>query len=370
MHLFYRNVNQAFRGIVSGIQTHRIPTATSSSRNGDVIKVVEPVIVTYTHPRERVLFNQARDCNPFFHLFESLWMLAGRNDVAPLAYYNSQIKDYSDDGKTLNGAYGYRWRQFFAHGSSPTSFDQLQEITDELRKDPDSRRCVLQMWSSLADLGAGALTKDKPCNTHAYFSVQNKRLDMTVCNRSNDLIWGMLGANVVHFSFLQEYLAACIGVDVGVYHQLTNNLHAYMSRWHPSEWIDDYTRASTDEPTMSYDQSQRVNLGPQLVAHPKRFDAECKAFIDSIDRSFEEPFLKSVAQPMMMAFRAHKERRYIGSSASAFNHIDRVWADDWRIAGTLWLRKRQQNWEKKKNDSNPYTACEKHRQSKTGANEA
>ncbi len=100
MHYTFRNVNDAFKGLVTAIAREKVATVRTPSRAGDVIQVREPVMVTYTHPRERVLFNRTRDCNPFFHLFESLWMLAGRNDVAPLAFYNSKIADFTNDGKT------------------------------------------------------------------------------------------------------------------------------------------------------------------------------------------------------------------------------------------------------------------------------
>src|SRR5690606_9555427 len=128
-------------GLVSGVHDGSIPTTKTSSRNGPVAQILEPVIVTYTHPRERVLLYTERDCNPFFHLYESLWMLAGRNDVAPLAYYNKRMPEFSDDGKTFHGAYGYRWRTHFG-------WDQLRAIVEELRTNSNSRRVVLQMWDA------------------------------------------------------------------------------------------------------------------------------------------------------------------------------------------------------------------------------
>ncbi|MCK9568820.1 thymidylate synthase, partial [Candidatus Pacearchaeota archaeon] len=270
MHLKTRNVNTAFQTLVSGIYTGSIPTVHRSSRAGDVLQVEEPVIVTYSHPRERVLFNKKRDAPCFFTLFESLWMLAGRNDVAPLAYYNSQIADIaSDDGKTFNGAYGYRWRNGYggqeAGGDGPYPYtedrrvDQLSIIIDQLRRKPESRRCVLQMWEVESDLLKIDETKDCCCNLSVLFSIRNepfdcldptdpavfmpasdrvyRYLDMTVYNRSNDMIWGALGANVVHFSFLQEYVANCLGVEVGSYNQVSNNLHVYTERWEPEKWL-------------------------------------------------------------------------------------------------------------------------------------
>jgi hypothetical protein len=57
MHLTCRNVNEAFRVLVESIHEGWIPTEVEASRYGEVIRVPEPVIVTYTHPAERVLFN-------------------------------------------------------------------------------------------------------------------------------------------------------------------------------------------------------------------------------------------------------------------------------------------------------------------------
>src|SRR5690606_5311325 len=159
----------------------------------------------------RVLFNPERDCNPFFHLFEAMWMLAGRNDLAPLQYFVSTFGQFSDDGKTLNGAYGYRWRNaesshevinedYGGLGTVPgievDRVDQLNVIIEELRKNPDSRRCVLQMWNVQDDLMKISKSADVCCNTNCYFLITDGKLDMTVCNRSNDMVLGMLGANL------------------------------------------------------------------------------------------------------------------------------------------------------------------------------
>ena len=116
------------------------------SRNGPVLVIPEPVTVVYERPCERVIFHPERDCNPFFHIFESLHYLAGRNDVASLARYAKQMLEYSDDGVTLHGVYGHRWRKHFG-------FDQLTQIVAALKKNPDDRRCILQMWDARCDLG-------------------------------------------------------------------------------------------------------------------------------------------------------------------------------------------------------------------------
>lgn len=373
MHLTYRGVNDAFFGIVKGIHTNSIPTTRSSSRNGDVLYVQEPVIITYTHPREKVLFNAARDANPAFHLYEALWMLAGRNDVESLAYYNSRIAQYSDDGQTFNGAYGYRWRHakdgetFDGDGIDGT--DQLKVIINHLRSKPDSRRAVLSMWNVESDLlkindhrckscklaaQAGLnddgghrcvncqwASRDVCCNLSACFSLRDVGgviatkylLDLTVFNRSNDLIWGTLGANAVHFAFLLEYMAAHLGVEVGVYSQVSNNQHVYLANWKPDEWLT--------APHQNYGEYQPSPTLIPLVKDPATFDRELPGFVerhskDAFPARYAEPFLRDVAQPMCIAWHYYKNRDF----DSALSTIKGVLADDWRLAGTQWLERR------------------------------
>lgn len=350
---YVRNVNDAFRRIVSDIQEGiELPLTYTSSRAGDVIQITEPVCIRYSHPCERVLFNRERDANPFFHLVESLWMLAGKNDVATLAYYNSKIGEIaSDDGVIFNGAYGRRWRSTYVGCSfdeNEDNIDQLPIIIDQLKRKPDSRRVVLQMWNAEEDLLKIDKTKDVCCNTHAYFLLVSGKLNMTVCNRSNDLIWGALGANVVHFSFLQEYLAAAIGVGVGNYYQFTNNLHAYQARWNPSGWMSDSTP----------DYYSQYQVAPaRLVAEPERFDRECKDFVNGYcgeggfaAGTFQEPFINYTAWPMVKAWRAHKARNY----PEALRYCSEIVAADWRRAATDWVNKRKADYENEQDGKNPY----------------
>ncbi len=384
MHRIFTNVNAAFMILVDDIHTGEIDTIKTPSRNGPVIQIPEPVIVTYTNPRERVLFNSARDCNPFFHLYESLWMLAGRNDVAPLKYYVSTIDLFSDDGETFNGAYGYRWRQAIC-GKSVTfknketgkkkefrqGVDQLNILIEHLKNNPTSRRAVLQMWNVENDLLKIDSSKDVCCNLSVMFSIREetftedtggvredgssipvdasvKFLDMTVTNRSNDLIWGMLGANVVHFSFLQEYVACCLGIEMGVYNQFSNNLHIYTesnSRFTPDAWLD------AERGLNSYwYREERVDFIP-LVKDKATFDLEVQLFVEDNflepgdtwqrtenDSPYIEPFLREVAEPMCTAYHYHKLRDY----TSAFKCLEDVKQADWRVAGIQWMEKRHQ----------------------------
>src|SRR5437868_2351537 len=378
MHLKTRNINTAFKELVEGIHSGTIPTQVVASRAGEVAAVEEPVIVSYSNPKERVLFNPYRDCNVYFHLYEALWMLAGRNDVAPLQYYCSRMKEFSDDGETFNGAYGYRWR----HASEVTvgedyyqtadwkPIDQIEILIKHLKRKPESRRAVLQMWNVEDDLLKIDLSRDICCNLSALLSTEQgvcdyckgtgiidigdnerierscpvcegkplypKYLNITVFNRSNDMIWVLLGANIVHFSVLLEYVAARLGLGVGAYHQVTNNMHVYTERWEPEKWL----QADEDLLYSWYQSLFPPRLVP-LVKDPATFDKELPEFAerhskDAIAGEYAEPFLAQVAQPMMIAFHHYKR----GALGDALRVIESVAADDWRLAGKQWLERR------------------------------
>lgn len=194
-----------------------------SSRAGEVLVMPAPVVTQWVPHRSLASLNPIRDANPFFHLNEAIWMLKGENDARLLDTFVSDFsKRFAEPDGTLHGAYGYRWRKHF-------DFDQIEWIIESFKMDHGSRQCVLDMWDPSPHDGNDLMGKwrDRPCNTHIYFRIQNDALDMTVCCRSNDMIWGAYGANVVHFGVLHEYMAAKIGVGLGFMYQVSNNFHAY-----------------------------------------------------------------------------------------------------------------------------------------------
>src|SRR2546422_1067872 len=76
----------------------------------------------------RVCLLKGRRFNPFFGLAEASWVLAGLNVLEPLRFFLATIEEYSDDGMTLNGAYGYRMRKALG-------MDQLEEVIRILKND-------------------------------------------------------------------------------------------------------------------------------------------------------------------------------------------------------------------------------------------
>jgi len=324
MELRARNVNHA---VEVALWNLKVSGVRESSRNGDVLVFPEPVMTTYDRPDERVLFWPERDANPIFHLMESIWMLAGRDDVKFVEYFNSRMRNFSDDGVVLNGAYGHRWRRRFG-------VDQLGVIIRELRRDPTSRRAVLSMWTPEADL-CRLDSKDVCCNTQAYFEIRGGRLNMTVLNRSNDIIWGAYGANAVHFSFLQEFIASALDVPLGVYRQFSHNLHLYTTLY-------DYTKYVDSPPcAMNFDAySQGIHTRP--VLDDSRWEAfllECEKFCSnpfSGDFGYSHSFFREVAYPMAMVTKTRKEK-----TGDGWYWAERIQAPDWRLATVQWIERRE-----------------------------
>lgn len=334
MELVDRNVNSVWP---QALRYLRDEGKARESRNGPVMEAAEPVLTRYDRPEERVLFDPIRDANPFLHLFETLWILAGRDDVAWPSQFAARLKDYSDNGVTFHGAYGRRLRY------SPMG-DQLARAVQLLANDPASRRVVLTLWNPVLDLGKDS--KDLPCNTQLYVKVRDGALHMTVCNRSNDIVWGLYGANVVQWSMLQEYLASKLGLACGPLTTLSDSFHAY-----------------ADNPTWQYYKSQRqiggghcpyeaglVRAWP-LMDVPATFDKELERFLADELGELSDMFPKrqpcknsffwAVAEPMFAAWRAHKASGTGAKMLEETIHERTGKQIDWLAAGHAWLERRE-----------------------------
>ena len=349
-----RNVHEA---LPKALELLRSEGVARSSRNGPVLVAPGPVTTVYEKPTERVLFWKQRDANPFFHFFESLWMLAGRDDVKYVERFAANMKNYSDDGKRFHGAYGYRWKNHFGasrdiRAGDGLMLDQVNTIIAILKANPDDRRCVLQMWDPTSDLGA--VGKDFPCNTNAYFSINaDLALDMTVCNRSNDIVWGCYGANAVHFSVLQEYVASSVGVPVGRYWQVSNNWHGYRDTVEPlwslaDEVPDGYRRQPMWNPYA--ETSIKVSPFPLFDEGQSKesWDRDLTLFMeDPLCYGFEGTFFSKVAKPMWATHAKYKSAKNLQDRLDAMDLAVRIEAKDWSYACWRWLQKRVEAYKAK-----------------------
>ena len=302
------------------------------SRNGMTLELPAPVTTVYKNPAQRVLVSSARDANPFFHLMESLWILAGREDVKFLGEFNKRMVDFSDDRTVFNAPYGYRLRKAFGQ-------DQLQRVIDILTNDPNSRQAVCQIWDS-ADLNKN--TMDKACNMSIVFRMRKQRLDMTVYNRSNDMIWGAYGANVVQFSMIQEYVAASLGVNMGTYSQVSNSFHVYTE----GAAGDVYNRTNTGFQGNFNPYEYCERLVTMSHAGMRFFNQDLKQFFKLYDdfglvevnqcSDWRSAYFEDLVLPMLLVYLVHKSEGPIEAS----KHLKLLVADDWRMACGTWLETR------------------------------
>ena len=337
-----------------------------NSRNGPVRVASGPVTTMYERPLERVLFWPERDANPFFHFFESLWMLGGRNDVASVARYAKQVAQYTDDGMIFHGVYGYRWRVGMPHvlkNFFGASFqDQLQIIGTRLRENPDDRRSVLQMWDARSDLNNPS--RDVPCNMTATFQVDSSgHLNLVVFNRSNDIVWGCYGANAVQFATLLEYVAFRAGCKPGTYHQISVNWHGYDSTYVPlyERMVDGCpvghgaAMQSAIQAPCPYETNE-VKPYPLMSegTDPDEWDRDLDRLLSSRGRApvtgnyASDPFFQDVAIPMLRAHDAYKDGSGEDRYKRSLEALAKCQASDWHKACSEWINRR---WKKFRKDA-------------------
>lgn len=333
MEIRVRNVNGA---LARALELFRVPGIPSREVRGSLtIEWPEPVMTIYQRPQERVLLCPERDANPFFHLFEALWMLAGRNDAAFVTHMVARMASFSDDGVRMQGGYGYRWRRQFGR-------DQLTTLVTLLKKDPNTRRAVVAMWDPLTDFmeahgGAqpgtsrGLASADIPCNTHLYFKIRDGALDMTVCCRSNDVVWGAYGANAVHFSILQEYVANKLEVPVGWMRQMSDSLHVYVEKGSTEAWKK-LQGASIVDPYAGGLEFTNLGAGSDawdqdLFMFFRQFDNDMRKSLPRA-REYSTVWWRNVAIPL---WRAWVKRD--------IHELKDCEAEDWNEAGLEWIQR-------------------------------
>lgn len=207
---------------------------------GQLVKEVTAATVVLYDARARLLANSGRKADYGFAVGEFFWYWLGKQDLESMLYYNRRMSNFSDDGFTLNSAYGHRTRvQNFAGGSPGGMRTQWEATKMELLRDPDSRRAVL-MIGQPNDFVSAAFdarqSKDVPCTLSLQFFIRDlghgPRLRLHTSMRSNDAVWG-LTYDLFSFTLLQECMmlelrAAGMGdLEIGDYTHTAGSLHIY-----------------------------------------------------------------------------------------------------------------------------------------------
>ena len=181
---------------------------------------LSPFHVKIKNPRDRIFFDHVRNMNVAFSIAEFLWIVTGREDVEMLEFYNRNMKNYSDDGIVMHGAYGKRLKD---------NYDQFRLVLNNLMNDRESRQAVMTIFDAERDLLFK--TKDVPCTVCFQFFIRENKLNMVTYMRSNDIYYGFPN-DIFNFTMIQEMFARELRVEVGEYDHIAGSFHLYDSELH------------------------------------------------------------------------------------------------------------------------------------------
>jgi len=191
----------------------------TSSRNGQMRQMVGCQIKLY-NPAACVLQNTTRRANPSYAAGELLWYLRQSKSLEIIKHYTKNYGRFSDDGLTLNGAYGHRLGEI-ARSRGHEHF--IPFIISWLCRDVDTRRLFLPIYQP-QDVDLQSL--DIPCTTGLQFVINNGKLDLVVNMRSND-VWLGLPYDIFCFCAIQCLVAFYGGFKLGTYTHSVGSLHLY-----------------------------------------------------------------------------------------------------------------------------------------------
>ena len=176
---------------------------------------------------------------------ELLWFLRGESNVGFLHDHGVTIWDeWADADGELGPVYGVQWRSW------PTPdgrhVDQISQVVDQLRSNPDSRRHVVSAWN-VAELEKMALP---PCHALFQFYVAEGRLSCQLYQRSADLFLGV-PFNLASYALLTHLVAQQVGLGVGDFIWTGGDVHIYDN--HVEQVTEQLTRAPHPFPRLRVD---------------------------------------------------------------------------------------------------------------------
>lgn len=153
-------------------------------------------------------------------IHELLWFLKGSTNTAYLKENKVSIWDeWADGNGDLGPVYGHQWRSWTARGRN---IDQITEVVDMIRKNPDSRRLLVCAWN-VGDIPEMALP---PCHVLFQFYVADGKLSCQLYQRSADIFLGV-PFNIVSYALLTMMVAQVTGLTPGEFIHTLGDAHLY-----------------------------------------------------------------------------------------------------------------------------------------------
>jgi len=154
-------------------------------------------------------------------IHELLWFLRGETNIKYLQENNVTIwNEWADENGELGPIYGKQWRSW--QTAENQSVDQISELVNAIKTNPDSRRLIVSAWN------VGELSKMKlpPCHLLFQFYVANKKLSCQLYQRSADAFLGV-PFNIASYSLLTHMLAQQCDLEVGEFIWTGGDCHIY-----------------------------------------------------------------------------------------------------------------------------------------------
>jgi thymidylate synthase len=153
--------------------------------------------------------------------YELLWFLRGDSNATWLQEHGVRIwNEWADADGDLGPVYGVQWRSWPT--PSGEHVDQLAQVIEEIRRNPDSRRLLVSAWN-VADIPSMALA---PCHAFFQFYVADGRLSCQLYQRSADMFLGV-PFNIASYALLTHLVAAQTGLEVGDFIWTGGDCHIY-----------------------------------------------------------------------------------------------------------------------------------------------
>ena len=154
-------------------------------------------------------------------IYELLWFLKGDTNVRYLQDNNVRIwNEWADADGSLGHIYGYQWRSWPDYNGG--HIDQISEVVQTLKSNPDSRRIIVSSWN-VADLPNMNLP---PCHAFFQFYVADGRLSLQLYQRSADIFLGV-PFNIASYVLLLLMMAQVTGLKVGDFVHTFGDAHIY-----------------------------------------------------------------------------------------------------------------------------------------------
>ena len=156
-------------------------------------------------------------------IHELLWFLQGSTNVQYLQDHGITIWDeWADERGELGPVYGSQWRSW--HTADGRTVDQISQVIEEIKKNPDSRRLLVSAWN-VGEIDEMALA---PCHAFFQFYVAEGRLSCQMYQRSADIFLGV-PFNIASYALLTMMVAQVTGLRPGEFVQVLGDAHLYLN---------------------------------------------------------------------------------------------------------------------------------------------